>query len=272
MGLLYSQKEKNLADNLISSFLQEKNRLPYANLDPLNRYSGWVTDFHLSFPDGTPMTLDLRKSKDEFLLFILAIVWSRTGPWENSAFFVSYLKMQKLDDIGFWQDESNYLEECNNREQSALLATQTILGITPRKKVSFRKDIYRSIHLLAKSWKEIKDAIDSSETRQNFYPFMSCMRGIIGLGVGNNRMLIKIPLILRELRCQHIYSGISGEYCCVPDARVYDACKDLGISLPKVNSLDTLIVASAKLYQLFGDLYDLPLFAYYDLGDSGKVR
>jgi hypothetical protein len=91
------------------------------------------------------------------------------------------------------------------------------------------------------------------------------MREIEGLGVGDRKMLIKIPLILRELRCQNIYENISGELCCVPDARVFDAGKELNLKIPRTGNLENLIVSSTKIYKLFGDLYDIPLFAYNDL-------
>ncbi len=94
---------------------------------------------------------------------------------------------------------------------------------------------------------------------------MRLIRSIEGLGVGRNKMLIKITLILRELRCQKIYDNISGNLCCVPDARVYDSCQEIGIHMPKTNNLENLITSSSKIYKLFGDLYDLPLFAYNDL-------
>jgi hypothetical protein len=48
------------------------------------------------------------------------------------------------------------------------------------------------------------------------------MRSFKGLETGQKSMLIKISLVMRELRCQ-LYPSISGEFCCVPDARVYDA-------------------------------------------------
>ena len=81
-------------------------------------------------------------------------------------------------------------------------------------------------------------------------------------------MRIKIPLILRELRCQRIYDNIPGKFCCVPDERVKAASKEIGIKMPTINSLDNLFKASEVIYNHFGDLYDIPLFSYerYILG------
>lgn len=81
-------------------------------------------------------------------------------------------------------------------------------------------------------------------------------------------MRIKIPLILRELRCQSVFSNIPGELCCVPDERVKVTSKELGITIPNVTSINSLLKASKVIYDNFGDLYDIPLFAYEDIKDD----
>jgi hypothetical protein len=263
--LMINTAEKEKSCLLIEKFLKEKHNLPYANIGLENEYLGWVKDFNLRDLNNDSIGLDLTKNNDLFLLFVLAVVWSRTGPWENSAFFVSYLKINKKDSIEFWNKEDNYKNEEFLRKLTAKEITSQIHGINPRKHITFRKDIFSSVHLLAKKWPEILTVLDKSEKENNFILFMTFMRSIEGLGANNNRILIKIPLILRELRCQHIYSNISGELCCVPDARVFNSAKQLMIKIPKVSNLDNLIKSSSKIYHLYGDLYDLPLFAYDDL-------
>lgn len=258
-------EEREIANELIEKFLKHKNSLPYANIGLENEYLGWVEDFHLIDHNNNKLKLDLNDNNDLFLLFVLAVVWSRTGPWENSAYFVSYLKINKKDTIDFWTNKSNIEKEEENREQSAIKISDQLKGINPRKKISFRKDIFFSIHLLAKNWSQILDKLDESEKANNFEIFMEFIRSINGLGVGQKKILIKIPLILRELRCQKIYSNISGELCCVPDARVNEAGKSLNIKIPVTSNLDNLKKSSAKIFRLFGNLYDLPLFAYEDL-------
>jgi len=258
-------QEKQKAERLIKVFLDNKHLLPYANINVDKVYQGWVVDFKLSDPNKKSISLDLTKENDLFLLFVLAIVWSRTGPWENSAYFVSYLKLNNKNTEKFWKNELNVVREREEKDKAAELISNELSGLKPRKKISFRKDIYASINLLANNWRTILQKLKDSEKSHNFEIFMSFMRSIEGLGVGNNKILIKIPLILRELKCQGIYNNISGELCCVPDARVYDAAKSLGIGIPKTSNLDNLKASSRKIYRLFGDLYDLPLFAYEDL-------
>ena len=214
------------------------------------------------------MSLDLKTENDRFLLFALAVAWSRTGRWENAAYFVTYLKVYQKDFVEYWLDELNIVDEQINREQSVKNTLQEVTGLKSRIKVSFRNDTFDSIHVLAKHWSEIMEKLGISNDSGNYIPFMNYMREIKGLGVREKSMLIKIPLILRELRCQNIYDNIPGQLCCVPDERVKVACKELGIKLPLSNSLDGLIKASTKIYELFGDLYDLPLFAYNDIAEK----
>lgn len=259
-------EEKQKSQCLVEKLLANKDRLPYINIGNNNEYLGWVKDFKLRDNNNQTICLNLMKDKDLFLLFVLAIVWSRTGIWENSAFFVSYLKLNGKDSVDFWQVENNWTEELKNRKESALSICKALNSQTaPRKKISFRKDIFPSINILATNWQQILEKLQVSEHNHNFIIFMEYMRNLEGLGVGNRRVLIKIPLILRELRCQNIYKNIPGELCCVADDRVIKAGKSLGISISKPTELNNLIKSSTKIYNLFGDLYDLPLFAYNDL-------
>ena len=263
--MIRDMNENVIANELISRFLANKDSLSYANTGSDNTYLGWVTDFRLSDSFDQKIRLDLRNVNDLFLLFVLAIVWSRTGPWENAAYFVAHLKVQGKHRPDFWSEKRNCEDEMSLSKSSALNCRDFVKGFDPRKKISFRADLYDSIYVLATNWNLIIDTLEQSERTKNFDLFIDQMRNIEGLGVGRNKMLIKIPLILRELRCQAIYANIPGAYCCVPDARVYKAAKNLGINLPALTTLNGLKASSSKIYSLFGDLYDLPLFAYSDL-------
>jgi len=76
------------------------------------------------------------------------------------------------------------------------------------------------------------------------------------------------------MRCQEVYQNIPGELCCVPDARVVDQIKKYNISaetnIKELSStrpatVESLINSSKKIYSIFGDLYDMPLFAAEDI-------
>ena len=211
------------------------------------------------------MSLDLYKEEDLFLLFVLASAWSRTGQWENAAFFTTYLKIKEKYHLDQWRDEVFVNCEMTEKDKNAVWIVSECSGVVPRKKVCFRKDLYASVVVIAKNWNMIKEKLELAECLKDYSLFIDYLASLDGLGTGQKRMRIKIPLILRELRCQGIYPDIPGELCCVPDERVKAASKELGIELPTINSIDSLFKASAIIYQQFGDLYDIPLFAYEDL-------
>lgn len=100
--------------------------------------------------------------------------------------------------------------------------------------------------------------------------FVDCISSMKGLGAGERTMKIKISLILRELRIQNIYQNIPGKWCCVPDSRVIKAAKSdiFAIDLPNYcTTIPAVLKASERIYNLFTDLYDLPLFAFKDIED-----
>ena len=222
------------AKKLIATFLVQKDNLPYANLNTKNEYAGWVTDFQLQEFGGNKIFLDLKTESDLFLLFVLALSWS-TGPWENPVFFIAHLKLNDLASPEYWQREENYLKEKVNSESASIEILIKLHGIETRKQICFRKDIYLSVYILAKRWGNILKKLEESERTQNFLIVMEYIRSIEGLGTGNKHMMKKIPLIMRELRCQEIYSGIPGDLCCVTDNRVRNAAEELGIYLPPFN-------------------------------------
>lgn len=243
-----------MLDKLRNLTVKNQKKLAYINLDENNSYKGWVSDFCLTYlPTNTSISLDLTQETDLFLLFVLASAWSRTGPWENALFFTAYLKLhydiQKVlnQEIKIIPNEFNFNENDFN-------------GIKSRKTVSFRTDFYDSVDVLLNNWDDIKKVLQISEKLSNWKIFIEYISSIKGLGTNNNSMKIKIPFILRELRCQNIYSNIDGKYCCVADERVRKTYRFMRRKLP----LDYL-EASKKIYKDFGDLYDIPAFAYEDL-------
>ncbi len=255
--------QKKLIKYLIDLTINNKDNenFSYINLDENNNYRGWVTNFNLKYNiDGTVVKLDLHKEKDLFLLFVLASAWSRTGPWENAVFFTTYLKFKNYD-IEKWQNNSFVEEEMNNRYINCQEIINKVSGIEYRQKVTFRKDLYNSVYILANKWEEIKFHMNIASQNQDWKTFIDFLSSIEGLGSAKNKMRIKIPLILRELRCQNIYHNINGKYCCVADKRVRDTYNNyLHNKLPQ-----DYIKASELIWDDFGTLYDIPAFAYEDL-------
>lgn len=125
------------------------------------------------------MYLDLNIESDLFLLFVLASSWSRTGRWENAANFTTYLKYNKKDSINLWLDDGFLDNEINNRGINAKNTVSSCRGVNPRQKVSFRKDYYSSISVLAKNWESIKNALEKSYSTNDYITFINFLNGIV---------------------------------------------------------------------------------------------
>ena len=261
-----------MKQRLINAVIKNKDSLSYVNLDENNGYKGWTDDFNLHLSNGEKMRLNLFREEDQFLLFVLASSWSKTGPWENAAYYTTYLKDGNKSDIAMWLDPNFVTEEIHQCRRNAYSIVKSCQGISPRRKVSFRRDYYSSVVILAELWSKIKERLNEANRRSDYYIFIDYISRVNGLGAGSNRMKIKIPLILRELRCQGVYDNIPGKLCCVPDERVKNAAKTIGISLPHINSTDSLFAASSIIYRHFGDLYDIPLFAYEDVKNDINMQ
>ena len=257
-----------MKDKLINALIKNKEKLSYININKDNKYEGWVYNFNIILANNENMRLDLSKENDLFLLFVLASSWSKTGPWENAAFFTTYLKMNNKDKFDLWLDKNFINKEIEERENNCKVTVEQCRGIIPRKKVSFRKDYYASVSIIANNWENIKNSLLKSNENNDFNIFIDYISQLEGLGSGKNKMRIKIPLILRELRCQGVYNNIPGYLCCVPDERVKISSKEVGITIPNVTSLNSLLKASKIIYDNFGDLYDIPLFAYDDIKED----
>ncbi|MDY9924377.1 hypothetical protein [Methanobacterium sp.] len=249
--------EEERAKELVNAF-KSKNDLDYVNLTDDNQYLGWVYDFHIEL-NNEKMFLNLNKENDLFLLFALAIAWSRSGQWENAGLFVTHLKFNNKDYPEYWLDKNSIQDEIRNRRNNATEIMNEVSRDYYRDKISFRKDIFASMNILATNWGGIKEELENCYLNSDYLPFMNYLRNIKGLRVNNNRIYIKIPLILRELRCQQIYDNIPGELCCVPDERVKEACNELDIKLPSMykRDIDSLIkylvrfIAYLEIYMIY---------------------
>lgn len=258
--------KQELIQKTIANKSTNPNGLAYINLDENNNYRGWVADFGFKRKGAMQnICLDLNNEFDLFLLFLMASVWSRTGAFENAAFFIgSLVGINKIDD--------NLVDVATKvREHFDINEFEGRLVDECRKKVSVRADVLDSLKILIRNWKLIYNKLYAEKTSdQDWYEFAEFLHGIKGLGAmrkngDGNAMLIKIPLVLRELRCQKIFDNIPGKYCCVPDARVKKALGDINGKGVNTGDLCAVLRASERIYQDYGDLYDIPLFAYQDV-------
>jgi len=253
---------------LINDFYSKSDELKYINLNDKKMYSGWVTDFHIYSKNcnENSISLNLKNETDLFLFFILILAWSRTDNFENAPFLIAYIILNGKNEIDYWKNNQNIIKEINDRKTNAKNIGNITTGLKSRYKISFRKDIFESIYILAQKWSDINKVLKDYSSQNDYIGFMKYINNISGLGCGKNSIFIKIPLILRELRCQNVFNNIPGELCCVIDDRVIKACKIIGLDIPtRYNSINYLINSSKIIYKYFGDLYDIPLFAYEDI-------
>ena len=145
--------------------------LPYANITKKGQnytYDGWVTNFHIyEKGNSTPVSLNLKADKKTeefeknlFLLFVLAASWSKSGPYENAAYFAAYLKNKKWDDPSKWRNKAfvdDRLEE--NKKGIDVEELPKIFKMNSREAIAFRDDFYPSIAILADNWEKIKDSL-----------------------------------------------------------------------------------------------------------------
>ena len=85
-----------------------------------------------------------------------------TGPWENAVFLTAFLKEFDLIDVKVWRKDSFVQSQTVNRKQNALMAREYFQGINRRKTISFRKDVFRSIEILAINWIELNERLDKA--------------------------------------------------------------------------------------------------------------
>lgn len=256
------------------------NNLPYVigRLDQDDKYTGWVNPALKS--SNPTLSLDLNRDNERFLLFCLASAWSASGQWENAATLVYTIKhdLYELTFPNAWVQESA-TEKLRSLTQVATTRNSSLFN--PRKKIHIREDVFPAFRNIALKWVQINEQMRAASQTADWENFIYQLRDIEGLAPGftskghGKALLIKIPLILRELRCQNIFQNIPGELCCVPDQRVIDAVKALQkqpgyphrcrLKSYRPSTPQLLIASSKAIYEHFGDLYDLPLFALADI-------
>lgn len=257
-----------------------------AQLDPTGSYKGWVSDFGYTLVDGRSFSLDLSDSRQWWPLLLLAVGWSYSGQWENSAAFLGVLAELDFLDYSKWQPGTQdhidqrlaqakaHLEQrLATLDRAATFPFEWLPGRTPpsRKRVffpsSWRYGMRRAVEIWPQVSRLLSETCDGSISGADFFqammedPYLAGLSGISGRE--NRRMIVKLPFLLRELRAQGA-EGIEGAYCSIPDQRVKDMRQTLGLPNGALTSCYGLSRATRRLWEDFGDLYDLPLFAFWD--------
>jgi len=268
----------NNEDNLktISKLIINKT---YPNSDS---YKGWFEEYPLKFDkeDKEDFNFDFSKEKDIMALIFLATIWNMPNyRWENAVGLVAVLYKKNLLDVGKWISQG-FIESLNKAElvleMNNLGSNNCFLYENGR---LFIKDgkygIFQRLHIVAKEYDFLKETLqidgilkgNNPQLDYNIFPRFDNPRLMIEVKRKNNKIVktpilrVKVPLILRELKCYNKID-ISGEYCCVPDSKVKQMMKTIGYD-PYLDSDTSSVIHNSKIiYKYFGLHYDLPLFDF----------
>jgi len=264
-----SSSEKSAAGKLRLLLLRHCELLPYSNFrNGINK--GWTYDFHLRNYADNPVRLNLHRSKDLFLLLVFAFARAQRGRWENAVHFTTFLKIAGRNEPAYWTNIDHVLEDIGQRDfYENLVPCAVNVKVIPRDKITFNETLFYLTHKLAKNWTDISDQLQQARQTGDYVSFMHYITLLPDFLDEMESLLEAMPLVLRELRCQGIADNIPGELCCVLDKRVLNSAGECHIHLEKPYNIRSFMDTSAKVYSLFGDLYDLPLFAWKDLRSLG---
>ncbi|PAV12482.1 hypothetical protein ASJ81_06255 [Methanosarcina spelaei] len=269
----------NNEDNLkiISKLIINKT---YPNSDS---YRGWFEEYPLRFDkdDEENFNFDFSKEKDIIALIFLATAWNMPNyKWENTVGLVAVLYKKNLLDIDKWSsqrfieslDKNDLVREMNNF-RSTFLSDRGNLYIKGGK-----YGVFERLHIVAREYNFLKETLQIDKIIEgeippkldhNIFPRFDNPRLVIEVKRKSNKIAkypilrVKVPLILRELKCQNRID-ISGEYCCVPDTKVKQIMKTIGYNPSLDYDYSSVIYNSKIIYKYFGLHYDLPLFDFFD--------
>jgi len=245
------------------------------------RYGGWFNAFPVRFDKETNeyFQFNFRNEKDIIALVFLATIWNIPNyKWENAVGLVGVLYNKNMLNIKEWSSR-NFIDkldkkllenEMNNLDSNLYKRGRLYIkagtdGVLERLyKISSAYDYLNNILKIDDILKGDKPQIDSSI----FYKFNNEKLKIDSKGKNRKTikkalLRVKVPLILRELKCADAIH-VEDKYCCVPDTRVRKMMTIIGY--PQEDGLDTnsVIKNSEIINKYFGSYYDLPLFDFAD--------
>lgn len=245
-------------------------------------YKGWFEEYPLKFDreNKESFSLDFNKEKDITALIFLATIWNMPNyKWENAAGLIAILYKKNLLDVKKWSSQS-FIEYFNKDE---LLCEMNSLGseyLYDRGDLYIKSGndgVFQRLHIIAKEYDFVKEILQIDSILKGNVPNLDRtifskfdnLRLRIEVRRKNNKIVkipilrVKVPLILRELKCQNKIE-ISGEYCCVPDTKVKQMMKIIGYSPSQEYDVSSIIHNSKIIFKYFGLHYDLPLFDFSD--------
>ncbi|AKB33045.1 hypothetical protein MSSIH_2355 [Methanosarcina siciliae HI350] len=253
-------------------------------------YKGWFEEYPMKFDKEAEenFNFDFNKEKDIIALIFLATIWNMPNyRWENSVGLVAVLHKENLLDIEKWSSQS-FIESLDKNELVSKMNNlgSELLGYRGNLYIKGGKDgVFQRLNIVAREYDFLRETLQIDEILKgnvpkldhNIFPKFDNPRLMVEVKGKNNNTIrkpvlrVKVPLILRELKCCNKIE-ISGEYCCVPDTKVKQMMKIIGYNPCLDYDTSSVINNSKIIYKYFGSHYDLPLFDFSDKCSKEKDK
>jgi len=244
-------------------------------------YGGWFNAFPIKFnkQNNEFFQFNFKDEKDIIALIFLATVWNMDRyKWENAVGLIGVLHNRNLLNINDWSSRSfinnlnldknkleNEMNDLDFSKRERLYIKSGKVGVFERlHKISCEYDYLKNILKIDEILKGNRPQIDST-----IFNKMDNERLKYDANGRNNKKIkkpllrVKIPLILRELKCSDAIV-VDDKYCCVPDSRVRKMMTIIGYPQEMGVDNNSVIKNSEIINNYFGKYYDLPLFDFVD--------
>jgi hypothetical protein len=245
------------------------------------KYGGWFNAFPVIFNKETNenFQFNFRNEKDIIVLIFLATIWNIPNyKWENAVGLVGVLYNKNMLNIKEW-DSRNFIDNLDKKLlENDMNNLDSNLYMRGRLYIKSGADgVFERLYKISSAYDYLKDILKIDDIlkgnkpqigRTIFYKFDNEKLKIDSKGrnykiIKKPLLRVKVPLILRELKCAGAID-IEDKYCCVPDTRVRKMMIIIGYPQEDGLDIDSVIKNSEIINKYFGSYYDLPLFDFAD--------
>jgi hypothetical protein len=249
-------------------------------------YGGWFNAFPIKFnkKNNEFFQFNFKDEKDIIALIFLATVWNMQNyKWENAVGLIGVLHNRNLLSINEWSSRSfinnlnkneleNEMNDLDNMNDDLDLSKRGRLYIKSGKdgvferlhKISCEYDYLKTILKIDEILKGNRPQIDSTIFHEMDNERLKYdANGRNNIKIKKPLLRVKVPLILRELKCSDAIV-VDDKYCCVPDSRVRKIMSIIGYPQEMGVDSNSVIRNSEIISKYFGNYYDLPLFDFLD--------
>lgn len=246
-------------------------------------YGGWFNAFPVNFDikNNENFQFNFKKEIDIIALIFLATLWNMPNyKWENAVGLIGVLQNRNLLDISEWSSrkfidnlDKKLLEtEMNNFNLNPGLYKRGHLYIKAGK-----DGVFERLHKISREYDYLKNIFRIEDILNGNKPLIEETifnkmdneklkietKGRNGKIIKKPLLRVKVPLILRELKCKDAID-VDDKYCCVPDTRVKKIMTIIGYPQELGFDINSVINNSEIISKFFGNYYDLPLFDFID--------